>query len=255
MKFHPKKRSTSWGNSAQWYNKLVGETGHYYHEHVIFPHLLRLLNLHPGDSILDIGCGQGAWARQLPKGVSYTGIDIAQSLVSLAKRQDPVKDHEYVVADATKPFLTPSRLFTCVTAILSLQNMEQQEAAIHEVSKHLTKSGKFVFVLNHPAFRIPRQSGWGISENKQQYRYVNRYISPMKIPITMHPGAQQSAVTWSFHYPIQAYVQFLYTSGFVIEQLEEWVSDKESVGKASKMENRARAEIPLFLAISAKKTS
>jgi len=38
----------------------------------------------------------------------------------------------------------------------------------------------------------------------------------------------------------------------VIEKIEEWASDKDSVGKAAKMENRARAEIPLFMAIQAK---
>jgi hypothetical protein len=35
--------------------------------------------------------------------------------------------------------------------------------------------------------------------------------------------------------------------------MEEWTSDKVSVGKAAKGENRARAEFPLFMAIRAVK--
>jgi hypothetical protein len=40
-------------------------------------------------------------------------------------------------------------------------------------------------------------------------------------------------------------------AGFVIDTIEEWTSDKESEGRAGKMENRSRAEIPLFMAIKA----
>ena len=36
---------------------------------------------------------------------------------------------------------------------------------------------------------------------------------------------------------------------------EEWISDKRSMGKRAGMENRAREEFPLFLAILAKKSS
>ncbi len=108
-----------------------------------------------------------------------------------------------------------------------------------------------VLVLNHPAFRIPRQSGWGEHTNKIQYRYINRYLTPLEIPITMHPGQSQSAMTWSYHVPISFYAQALASAGLVIETIEEWTSDKQSEGKAARMENRARAEIPLFMAIVA----
>jgi hypothetical protein len=34
---------TSWENSHSWYDKTVGERGHYYHQSVIFPKTLNLL--------------------------------------------------------------------------------------------------------------------------------------------------------------------------------------------------------------------
>jgi hypothetical protein len=39
----------------------------------------------------------------------------------------------------------------------------------------------------------------------------------------------------------------------VIEKIEEWVSDKKSEGGKAAMEDKARAEFPLFMAIAAKK--
>ncbi|MFS8563077.1 MAG: hypothetical protein LVR00_01585 [Rhabdochlamydiaceae bacterium] len=117
----------------------------------------------------------------------------------------------------------------------------------------LKPQGKLLIVLNHPCFRIPRQSSWGVDEPKKlQYRRIDRYLSPLKIPIQTHPGKQHdSQETWSFHHPLSDYTRWLQEAGFTIEIIEEWISDKTSTGGHAKMENRSRAEFPLFLAILA----
>ncbi|HUD19038.1 MAG TPA: class I SAM-dependent methyltransferase [Patescibacteria group bacterium] len=260
------KSRTSWQPVAKWYNKLVSDKGHYYHQHVVIPGVLRLLSLDKSSRLLDVACGQGILGRSVPKGVSYTGFDIAGSLIAEAKRLDHDPNHTYIVGDATQALPLGDVKFTHAAMILALQNIEDGDAVITNISKYLLPSGKFVIVLNHPAFRIPRQSSWGIDEgNKLQYRRVNIYMSPLKIPIDMHPGKRRwsparpqtpersdgGRVTWSFHQPISYYAGILAKYGFVIDAMEEWTSDKESEGKASKMENRSRSEFPLFLAIGA----
>ena len=246
-------RDTSWNKSGKWYNKIVGEKGHYYHQTIVVPRVLQLLGLSKDSELLDLGCGQGVLARSIDAAITYVGIDLARSLVDSATSKDKNVRHRYIVADATKRLSISEKDFTHATAILSLQNMEFPQNAIRNAGEHLQPNGVFVMVLNHPSFRIPRQSGWGIGENKLQYRYENRYMSFLKIPITMHPGEKESEVTWSFHYPLSFYTKALHDNGFVIEVLEEWVSEKESQGKVAKMENRARSEFPLFLAIKARK--
>ena len=251
-------RSTSWQPVASWYNKITGEGGHYYHQHVVIPGVLRLLGISPKSpqspqSVLDIACGNGILAKSLPQNVDYTGIDIAPSLIEEAKKTDKNRDHKYIVADATKTLNIPGG-FTHSAIILALQNIKNPEFALENISKSLTQGGKLVIVLNHPAFRIPRQSSWGIDENtKMQYRRVDRYMTPMDIPITAHPGERFSPNTLSYHFPISAYSKMLKDAGLVIELIEEWTSDKESIGRNSKMENRARNEFPLFMTFVAKK--
>ncbi len=247
--------STSWQPVSKWYNKLVGDKGQYYHEHVVLPGVLRLLKLSDASRLLDIACGQGVLARSISPYVEYAGFDIADDLIATAKKMDKNPKHSFHKADATKQFPIGQRIFTHAACILAIQNIEFPETVIEQTARHLEIGGTFVLVLNHPAFRIPRQSSWGIDEaSKLQYRRVNRYLSPLKIPITMHPGQKQSALTWSFHNPISYYTSLLTHHGFVIDALEEWASDKESqAGKSAKMENRSRAEIPLFLAIRAQK--
>lgn len=249
-----KSPQTSWQPVAKWYSDSVSEKGHYYHQHIVLPGVLRLLGIQSGDSLIDLGCGQGILSRAIKTAIDYTGVDIAEDLIEDAQKYDSNKNHSYLVADCTKAITVTKKDFTHAAFVLSLQNMEKQDQALLTAQKHLREGGVLVIVLNHPAFRIPRQSSWGIDEqNKLQYRRINRYLSPLAIPITMHPGEKSSRVTWSFHQPISYYTNVLHQFGFCIEKLEEWTSDKMSKGQAAKMENRGRNEFPLFLAIRARK--
>lgn len=247
------KPTTSWEKESSWYSDATSGRGNYYHDHVVIPNSLRLLRLASNSKLLDLGCGSGVLGRALPKTVSYIGVDIAPSLIAQARREDRSSSHSYIVGDITKPLSLPAD-FTHAAIILTLQNVKEPATTIRNAARHLVDGGSLIIVLNHPAFRIPRQSSWGIDEQtKLQYRRINRYLSPLEIPITMHPGKEHSGVTWSYHLPISAYTAILHDAGFLIEVMEEWTSDKVSVGKAAKMENRARSEFPLFLAIAAVK--
>jgi len=245
-------RDTSWQKVAPWYNRITEHgQGHYYHQHVVIPGVIRLLALDQHSKILDLACGNGVLAKSLPKGIEYFGVDIAPALINAAQKSDQDHKHKYLVSDVTKPFQAPVD-FTEAVMILSLQNIKDPAKALQNASLHLKTGSIFVIILNHPAFRIPRQSAWGTdTDRKIQYRRVDKYMSPMVIPINMNPGDRNSEVTMSYHFPISDYSKMLKDAGFVIEEIEEWTSDKESEGSAARMENRSRSEIPLFLAIKA----
>lgn len=245
------KKDTSWEEVEGWYSSCVGEKGHYYHRTLILPNALRLLGLEKTAlSVLDLGCGQGVFARALPPSAFYCGIDASPSLIAEAKKLLPHR--RFLVADATATLPLEKNDFDRALFLLSLQNMERQDQAIANARAHLRPGGHLLLVLNHPCFRIPRQSSWGIDEDhKLQYRKIQRYLSPLKIPIQMHPGKEHSAQTVSFHHSLTDIFAFLAQANLSVIALEEWCSDKKSTGPKAKMEDRARSEIPLFLAILA----
>lgn len=253
------KQSSSWEPVEKWYKGSVGDDGHYYHQQIVIPGVLRLLNLKAPQtqktSLIDLACGQGVLARHLSQEIDYIGIDIAPSLVKEAKSKDKNPRHHYFVGDVTKPLPCEKKDFTHAAIVLAIQNMEFQKEALIEAAKHLVVGGILVIAMNHPCFRIPRQSSWKVDETQKiQYRRIDRYSSPLQIPIQAHPSkGEQSATTWSYHYPLEAYSKWLFEAGFAISLIEEWHSDKQSTGGAAKMENRSRIEIPLFLAIKAVK--
>lgn len=247
-----KKENTSWEGVNQWYDRLVGEKGHYFHQKIILPNILKLLDLKPNSSLLDLGCGQGILEKHIPKEVRYLGVDISSSFIKEAKKHAKSPQHTFHCQDLSKPLPEAKPLFSHATMILSLQNMEFPESAIKNAKKLLEKKGKLLLVLNHPCFRIPRQSSWEEDENnKMIYRRINRYMSTMKIPIYLRPGQEEGPKTYSFHYSLSTLSQFLANEEFAILKIEEWCSDKESTGKRAKAENFAREEFPLFLTILA----
>lgn len=250
-----KKTKTSWEAVHGWYDSAVGDEGHYYHKNVVLPGVLKLLDLPKGSEcqLLDLACGNGILSHHIPPSTKYTGVDLAPSLITAAKRNDKNPSHEYIVADITQPLPLNKTGYTHSTIILALQNLENPKMAFLNAAKHLAPGGSLVIAMNHPCFRIPRQSSWKVDEQqKMQYRRIDRYSSPMKIPIHTHPSkGKESSTTWSFHHPLASYSLWLHEAGFSIDLIEEWYSNKQSTGRNATMENRSREEIPLFLAIRA----
>lgn len=210
---------------------------------------MELLDLKPNSKVLDMGCGSGILGRSIDKKINYVGVDLSSSLIREAIRQDNSASHKYLIDDSTNLSIKEND-FTDSVFILSLQNMKNAEEAIKNAVSKLRTGGKLLLVINHPAFRIPRQSSWQIDMgNKTEYRRINKYMSSMEIPINMNPSDRNSELTWSYHYPISKITDMLNSNRLLISKIEEWNSDKTSVGAASKMENAARTEFPLFMAI------
>jgi SAM-dependent methyltransferase len=198
------------------------EMGDTYHTKVLLPNLERIVGPMKGVHVLEIGCGEGFFARAFAKlGATVIASDIGKDLV---------------------------------VAVLTLQNMEKIEPVMKEIAKVLRPGGRFICVLNHPIFRIPKATAWGYDDvSKIQYRRIDAYLSARREKMDMHPGKRGSkSFTYSFHRSLQDYMKAFRGAGFLVARLEEWISHKTSEqGPRAKAENSARKEFPLFMLIEA----
>ncbi len=254
------QQKQSWDHVASWYDSIVGAKGQYFHQHVIFPKLSSLLEIQRGMRILDIACGQGVLCRELVKNhCDVTGVDSSPRLIEAAmKYVSPTERNNlhYYVDDARTLRRLETQTFDRIVSVLAVQNIDPIEGLFARLRELLVPGGTFTAVLLHPSFRSPRITGWGEDTGRKlQFRRIDRYMNPMQIPIDMHPGQRQRQLTWTYHRPLQTYVTLGAQNGLVIDAMEEWVSDKTSEGKNAKMENLARAEIPMFMAIRYRKIS
>lgn len=241
---------TSWEKSADWYDRIIGERGSELYQAVVIPSALKLLAPQRGQRVLDLGCGQGVFSRAMAqKGCEVTGIDAAPTLIQKARTYAAKPPVRYLVRDAAQ--LDGLGEFDAASAILCVQNMEHLDQVAASVAKVLKPGARMLWVVNHPAFRIPRQSAWGFDEDRKiQYRRTDAYSSTLSIPIVMHPGKADSESTVSFHRSMQVLTSTGFSAGLTLAGMEEWYSHKESQpGPRARAENRARKEFPLFLAL------
>lgn len=275
-----------WNHVAGWYDRLIEEGRSDHFERVIIPGTLRLAAPREGMTLLDVACGQGAWCRRLSGlGVRTLGVDAAPRLIEAARRADP--KGRYAVCDARSLSFagvgleaqtqTAREGFDAATCIMALMNIEPLGPVMRGIWGMLRPGGRLVGVILHPAFRSPGQTSWGWDQapppggdetpaekrakaqawsRARQYRRVDGYLSASHRSIVMNPGAVSSgaeaSVTLTYHRPIQTYVSALAEAGFVVDAIEEWASGRESQpGPRAREENRARQEIPMFLAFRA----
>lgn len=245
---------TDWDNVAQWYdNYLIGEDT--YQAQVIAPNILRLIAPKKGQRILDLACGQGYFSRLCAEaGAEIIGID--QSSVLTEKAKVNAKQNElYIVGNVETLDAYKLEQFDTVFSVLSLENIKNIPAVMEGVKQVLKKDGKVVFVLLHPAFRIPQYTDWGFDAKKTaQYRKVEKYLSEINIPIELTPfkGTKdtKNVTTTTFHRSLQWYMKAFRNAGFAIANIEEWISHKKSQpGPRQAAEDTARKEIPMFLAL------
>jgi ubiquinone/menaquinone biosynthesis C-methylase UbiE len=247
------KHDTSWGEVAGWYDRLLEQNAASYQRTVILPNLLRLLNIRRGDVIVDLGCGQGYFSREFYlRGASVCGVDISKELLGLARKHSPPQI-AYFNSPAHKLDFLQNCSVDLVTMVFSVQNIENIGDVFKECKRVLRPGGRLVIVMTHPAFRVPQGSSWGWDDKaKIQYRRIDKYLSESKVKIQMCPGRNPQLYTITFHRPLQFYFKLLSKNGFCVRRLEEWISNRKSKpGPRANAENRARREIPLFLAIEA----
>ncbi len=247
-----KNNKTSWGNEAEWYSDHL-EQGDTYHAKVILPNILRLIAPEKGLRVLEIGCGEGFFARELARGgATVVASDISPELIEIGKKKGG--GVTYHVSKAQDLSWVEEGSMDVVLAVLTLQNMETIDSVMKGVARALAKNGRFIFVLNHPVVRIPKASHWGYDEAaKVQYRKLDAYLSSKKISIDMHPGKKgKQSLTYSFHRSLQEYMKILRGAQFCVTRLEEWISHRSSEkGPRENAENTARKEFPLFMMVEA----
>jgi RluA family pseudouridine synthase len=256
---------TSWEPVAGWYDDLLARRGSDHHRDRIVPGALRLLEVRRDQRVLDLACGQGVLARRLAAaGAQVVGIDASARMIEAARRHSRDLPVEYAVADARALDVAGLGAFDAIACVMALANIDPLEPVLEACARLLRPGGRFVAVLPHPAFRAPRQTSWEWDRDAEggprQYRRVDGYLSNAQVRIVGNPGGvargEPAVETWTFHRPLQAYVRGLGAVGLWLDALEEWSSLRTSQpGPRAAAENRARREIPLFLALRARRVA
>lgn len=132
----------------------------------IWPELERVLSdLHDGDSILDVGCGNGRLIENLKnKSVTYLGVDNSEELIKLAGINYP--DKNFKVLDILK-LETLNQKFDLVISVAVLHHLPSRDLrlqALEQFKAVVKPKGKIIF------------SVWRLWDNKKYQKYLFKNI-------------------------------------------------------------------------------
>jgi SAM-dependent methyltransferase len=99
---------------------------------------------HPGQRLLDFGCGSGRWYRFFAEhGYRYSGVDVSQEMLNIARRLHPTAIFESV-EDERFPF--PDETFDVAfsVAVIHHNPYDRQEQIADELSRVLRPGGHLV---------------------------------------------------------------------------------------------------------------
>lgn len=248
--------ATAWEKPAQWYDNLVGAEGDDFYQKLILPTVLKRLDPKPGQTVLDVACGQGVLGRVLAaKGVKSLGVDASPSLIESARtRAGPLEQH--AVGDARKlgDAVPAGTQADHAALVMCLQDLDPIAPVLSGTAALIKRGGRVVIALTHPCFRIPRRSLWGWDEEQgMQYRRLDGYLSPLSVPIKIHPGKPEDPTrTTSFHRPISTYLSALGGAGLGVIAADELCSHRRGTkGARSAAEDLSAREFPVFLVLTA----
>lgn len=149
----------AWEENAAFWDRRMGE-GNDFVDVLIWPPTKRFLDIHPGDRILDVACGNGLTSRRLAAlGARVTAIDFSAEMIALAKKRSGANESiRYEVLDATN-FDALVGLgagsFDAVLCSMALFDMADIGPLFNAVPRLLRSGGRFVFSLMHPCFNNP----------------------------------------------------------------------------------------------------
>lgn len=261
----PAPKDRGWEQVAGWYDDLLSTRGSDHHEHTVLPGVERLLDLRAGERMLDVACGQGVLCERLSERGDLgeiVGVDASPSLVEAGNKMLGGRAR-MIVGDARTIGDLGLGEFDAAACVLALMNIDDLASVCAGVASSLKPGGRFVVVVLHPAFRGPQTTAWGWTSDGRtgvpvQFRRVDRYLSERSSEIVMNPGkvasGAKAVTTTTHHRPIGAYVNALAGAGLAVDAMEEWVSERTSrPGPRADAENVARSEIPMFLALRARR--
>ena len=221
--------TTSWNLiAADWAN--FAETNDY-RTHFLIPHTLSLLGPVDGKSILDLGCGEGGYARILSKkGAAVTAIDGSEKLIEIAQKKAGQEGLSitHLVRNANALNGIKAQSFDIVLASMSLMDVEDYGGALAESRRVLRKGGKLLMSILHPCF----------SE-----RATDNYFD--KTPWKEFVAKDFKQKVLFRHMPLQDFINPLLELGFKMQGFYEPIPTQEQMQASSRIPRLAK--VPMFL--------
>jgi ubiquinone/menaquinone biosynthesis C-methylase UbiE len=167
------------------------------------------LNPQEVQTILDVGCGPGGWAREVAyqyPDIQVTGIDISQTIIDYANafvRVERLDNARFQLMDATRPLAFPDASFDVVNARLMVSFLQREAwpRVVKEFARVTRPGGRIILTecdqtgtTNSETYRM--YAGLGYEAMRRSGLYAEPlYLTPLLGTFLAQAGCQQIHLT------------------------------------------------------------
>lgn len=233
--------------SDEWF---IDEQKHAFRMYFIMPFTLKQIGDVSGKMILDVGCGEGGYSRELARrGAIVTAVDCSENAIDYSKLKsaDEQLKISHYVRNSNDLYGVSDNTFDMVLSSMMLMDCEDFNGTVREISRVLKSGGKLFVSILHPCFNgndIKWSGGYIVPQV-----IIQNYFSPTEWEAPIK-ALNNSTVIWR-HRTLQNYVKVFIKNGLRITDLNEPLPNDEQIAKSPKI--GCLSKIPMFLFIELEK--
>jgi SAM-dependent methyltransferase len=227
---HAEDNRRIWEANALWWDDRIGD-GNDFQTMLIEPATERLLQVTPGDLILDVACGAGRFARRMAElGAQVVAFDQSNSFIERARERTPqgaaVEYHNINAASSDKVLSLGLHRFDKAVCTMALMDMPEITPLLSSLKQVLKPGGIFVFSVAHPCFNsfsVQRFAELGeTADGRSQIRTGVRVFA-YRTPVARKGEGiiGQPEPQYDFHRPLYLLLGACFAAGFCMDGIEE----------------------------------
>jgi ubiquinone/menaquinone biosynthesis C-methylase UbiE len=152
------------------------------------------VSLHPGDRLVDVGCGPGAAAREAARrGATVTGVDPARVMRRVARLT--VRSRSITWADGAAEHLpVADDTATVVWSLMSVHHWSDLARGLAEARRVLEPGGRFLVVERHVRADATGLAGHGWTESQADAFVTACHAAGLVDPVASARHVERTAV-------------------------------------------------------------
>lgn len=239
----------AWNNmGADWFTYAQTNDFRMYY---IMPYTLQKLGDVANQKVLDIGCGEGGYSRELAKrGANVTAVDCSKASIDYALNKANYENLHicHLTRNSNDLYEIPDGEYDLVLASMMLMDCEDFDGTVREIKRVLKKNGKIFISVLHPCFN-GKEIHWLKNDEGNIAVEVQDYFSPKTWEGKLVDSIQ-ATVIWR-HRTLQDYFKMFIKHDLQLIDFNEPIPTEEQISKSNRIEWLTR--IPMFLFIELKK--
>jgi ubiquinone/menaquinone biosynthesis C-methylase UbiE len=219
-----------WDTIAPFWDERMGE-GNAFQRRLVGPATERLLELVPGQLVLELACGNGVMARRMAAlGARVVATDFSPAFLERARaRSGELADRiEYRLVDATdgeQLLALGEGRFDAAVCNMALMDMAAIEPMLGALPRLLKSEGRFVFTTMHPCFNTG-----DITLMVEETDVEGEIVTTFSVKVAHYavPSVKkglgmlgQPVAQLYFHRPLNLLFGACFKAGFMLDGLEE----------------------------------